>query len=36
MTGSFESLQMFVDEILNMSDGTWACLGGVSSVKIKI
>lgn len=27
-TGSFESLQMFVEDVLDISDGTWGCPGG--------
>jgi hypothetical protein len=27
-SGSYEALQMFVEEVLNMSDGVWDCPGG--------
>jgi hypothetical protein len=27
-SGSYEALQMFVEEVINMSDGVWNCPGG--------
>ena len=27
-SGSYKALQMFVEEVLNMSDGVWDCPGG--------
>ena len=29
-TGSYEALQCFVKEVLNLSDGTWSCPSGTS------
>lgn len=34
-TGSYEALQCFVKEVLNLSDGTWSCSGGVKQYKSK-
>ena len=34
-TGSYEALQCFVKEVLNLSDGTWSCPGGAKQYKSK-
>ena len=35
-TGSYEALQCFVKEVLNLSDGTWSCSGGAKQYKSSI